>query len=236
MRQHAGISVKSSTNFEEELLRVIADRLFVFDMDGTLLIRTTACVEVAKVLGTLDHLHVLEQKFAAGEMDAFSFAQGIGALWGRVDEQVVRTAFEDTPKLANIKEVTTLIHKAGGKSCLITMSPDFYANLFYEYGFDFIEASQFPSSLNEEIKREHILNPTDKATLVERRCHQLGFNLKQCVAFGDSMSDYHLFKELEHTVSINGDPTLRELARHHYEGSDLLTAFISICDALLLGQ
>jgi len=228
--------MKSSASFEEELLRVIANRLFVFDMDGTLLIRTTACIEIAKVSGTLDHLHILEQKFAAGEIDAFCFAQSIGALWGMVDEQVVRTAFEATPKLANIKEVTTLIQRAGGKSCLITMSPDFYANLFYEYGFDFIEASQFPRSSNEQVKRERILNPTDKITLVERRCHQLGFELKQGVAFGDSMSDYHLFKELEHTVSINGDLTLRELARYHYEGSDLHAAFISICDALLVGR
>jgi len=117
--------MKSSASFEEELLRVIANRLFVFDMDGTLLIRTTACIEIAKVSGTLDHLHILEQKFAAGEIDAFCFAQSIGALWGMVDEQVVRTAFEATPKLANIKEVTTLIQRAGGKSCLITMSPDF---------------------------------------------------------------------------------------------------------------
>jgi phosphoserine phosphatase len=113
------------------------------------------------------------------------------------------------------------------------MSPDFYANLFYEYGFDSIEASQFPRSSNQQVKREHILNPADKAASVQRRCHQLGFELRRYVAFGDSMSDYHLFKELEHTVSINGDSTLRELARYHYEGSDLHAAFLFICDALL---
>jgi hypothetical protein len=49
------------------------------------------------------------------------------------------------------------------------------------------------------------------------------------------MSDYHLFKELEHTVSMNGDSTPKALARYHYEGADLHAAFISICDALLVG-
>lgn len=122
--------MQSSANFEEELLAVVANRLFVFDMDGTLLIRTTACIEIAKVSGTLDQLHVLEQQFAAGEIDAFCFAQKIGALWGMMDEQVVRTAFEATPKLANIKAVTNLIRRGGGRSCLITMSPDFYAKCF----------------------------------------------------------------------------------------------------------
>src|SRR5271156_3870726 len=162
-------------HLEEALLPVLSNRLFVFDMDGTLLIRTTACIEIAKVSGTLDQLHILEQKFASGEIDAFGFAQNIGALWGMVDEQVVRTAFEATPKLANIQAVTNLIRRGGGKSCLITMSPDFYANLFYEYGFDFIEASQFPRGSHEEVKREQILNPKDKAIIVERRCNQLGF-------------------------------------------------------------
>src|SRR6202167_2309494 len=137
-------------------------------MDGTLLIRTTACIEIAKVSGTLDQLHALEQKFAAGEIDALCFAQNIGALWGMVDEQVVRAEFEATPKLTNIKAVTDLIRRGGGKSCLITMSPDFYANLFYEYGFDFIGASQFPRGSHEEVKRENILNPKDKATIVHR--------------------------------------------------------------------
>lgn len=228
--------MKASATFDDGLLSVLANRLFVFDMDGTLLIQTTACIEIAKVSGTLHQLHALEYKFPTGHIDAFCFAQNIGALWGMVDEQVIRTAFDATPKLSNIRAVTDLIRRGGGKSCLITMSPDFYANLFYDYGFDFIGASQFPRSSSEEVKRENILNPKDKATIVERWCKQLGFELKQCVAFGDSMSDYLLFKELEHTVSINGDSTLRNLARYHYQGSDLHDAFLSICDALQKSQ
>jgi phosphoserine phosphatase len=228
--------MKSSANFEEGLLPVMANRLFVFDMDGTLLIRTTACIEIAKVSGTLDQLHCLEQKFAVGEIDAFCFAQNIGALWGPVDEQVVRTAFEASPKLSNIKAVTTLIRRGRGKSCLITMSPHFYANLFYDYGFDFIGASQFPRNSDEELKRENILSPKDKATIVRQWCTQLGFELKRCVAFGDSMSDYLLFKELEHTVSVNGDSTLRASARYCYEGSDLHDAFLAICNALMKSE
>ena len=221
-------------NRDRALETAVPNRLFVFDMDGTLLMKTTACIEIAKVSGTLNQLHALEYKFATGEIDAFRFAQNIGALWGKVDEHVVRKAFEATPKLANIKTVTSLIRSGGGKSCLITMSPDFYANLFYDYGFDFIGASQFPRSSKEDMRRENILSPKDKARIAERWCNQLGFNLSGCVAFGDSMSDYPLFRELEHTVSVNGDSTLRSLARYHYDGSDLHDAFLTICDALTM--
>ena len=116
---------------EDRLLSVMAKRLFVFDMDGTLLIKTTACLEIARATATLDQLHMLEKQLADGEIDAFGFAKKIGALWGMLDERIVRTAFEATPKLEKIKEVTALIRRAGGTSCLITMSPDFYAHLFY---------------------------------------------------------------------------------------------------------
>ena len=216
----------------ERLLSVMANRLFVFDMDGTLLIQTTACVEIAKATGTLHHLDRLEEQFARGEIDAFCFAQQIGALWGSLDSQLIRRAFEATPKLNNIKTVTDLIRRAGGTSCLITMSPDFFAHLFYDYGFDFIGASEFPKSAEEKIAREKILNPQDKAVLVRKWCDQLNLEMNHCVAFGDSMSDYLLFQELEHTVSVNGDPTLKRLARYHYEGLDLNDAFLSVCDRL----
>ena len=49
----------------------MANRLFVFDMDGTLLIKTTACLEIAKATATLDQRHMLETQFANGELDAF---------------------------------------------------------------------------------------------------------------------------------------------------------------------
>jgi phosphoserine phosphatase len=228
-----GLGLKPLASSEDRLLSVMADRLFVFDMDGTLLIKTTACIEIAKAAGTLDQFHALEQKFADGEIDSFCFAKQIGALWGVIDERIVRTAFEATPKLENIRVVTALIRRGGGTSCLITMSPDFYAHLFYDYGFDFIGASQFPRSLEEEILPEKILSPEDKAVIVRKWCHQLGLEMNRCVAFGDSMSDYLLFKELEHTVSVNGDPTLKTLARYHYEGSDLHDAFLTICDKLV---
>jgi phosphoserine phosphatase len=218
---------------QDNLLHVMANRLFIFDMDGTLLVKTTAAIEIAKVTGTIDHLHLLERNFADSVIDAVRFAQEIFASWGILDKNIVRRAFETTPKLENILDVTTLIRRGGGKSCLITMSPDFYAHYFYDYGFDFIEASRFPTCSEEQLLPERILSPKDKAIIAQRLCHQLGFELKDCVAFGDSMSDYILFKELEHTVSVNGDPRIKTLARYQYEGLDLQDAFLSICRELL---
>ncbi len=141
--------------FEEELLPVVANRLFVFDMDGTLLIRTTACIEIAKVSGTLDHLHILEQQFAAGEMDAFSFAQSVGGLWGVVDEQLVRTAFE-APKLANIKKSRLSYGKREANPAWPVTSLRFSPNLHTQrrVGRPFLAARRLSS------RRQQIPQPT----------------------------------------------------------------------------
>jgi len=41
----------------------LAGRLFIFDMDGTLMVKTTASIEIAKITGTIDQLHLLEKSF-----------------------------------------------------------------------------------------------------------------------------------------------------------------------------
>src|ERR1700722_19702280 len=113
--------MQSPTTSRDNILSVMSDRLFIFDMDGTLLVRTTASIEIAKATGTTDELYLLEKSFADGVIDAFRFAQEISAFWGILDRNVIRSVFETTPKLENIENVTELIRRGGGKSCLITM-------------------------------------------------------------------------------------------------------------------
>jgi phosphoserine phosphatase len=45
----------------------IAGRLFVFDMDGTLLPKTSACLEIARATDTLPTLVDLERQFMEDE-------------------------------------------------------------------------------------------------------------------------------------------------------------------------
>jgi hypothetical protein len=51
--------MNSTPRIKQAIQQAIADRLFVFDMDGTLLVRTTTCIEIAKVSGTLDSTNAL---------------------------------------------------------------------------------------------------------------------------------------------------------------------------------
>lgn len=201
------------------------NKLFVFDMDGTLLPRTTASLEIAKKTGTLEELRILESRFAAKELDTKMFASEIHKLWGVLGEDVIRSAFESTTKMKRIDTVISVLAERGHKSCVITMSPDFFAELFLEHGFDYVFASQFPRKPRDVLNPAHILTPDDKVCLTTKMCDELGIDIVDVVAFGDSMSDYPLFRTLVHTVSVNGTPELERLAKYRYRGDDLYEIF-----------
>ena len=206
-------------------------RLFVFDMDGTLLPNTTACLELARATGTSAQLQALETDFASGRIDAKGFALSISKLWGVLDAKVIFDAFANSPKLRNIRKVTREVAGAGGKSCLISMSPDFFTDHFREFGFDYIYASRFPRN-GARLDQNNILVPEDKPGLVRELCASESLDFQETVAFGDSLSDYPLFRCLRFTVAVNSDMELEKLALASYRGDDLYGAFSVIADHL----
>ena len=203
----------------------IAGRLFVFDMDGTLLPKTSACLEIARATDTLPTLVDLERQFMEERIDTKQFARELHLLWSLLDEGLVLTAFNQTPKLHNIQSVMELIAEHGGTSCMITMSPAYYAEHFYRFGLDIIMASQFPTTTDGQVDPDKILSPADKPDLLERLCRTRGLNPIDTVAFGDSGSDIPLFTRLRYTIAVNASPGLRTMAAAAYDGDDLLEAF-----------
>lgn len=200
-------------------------RLFVFDMDGTLLPNTTALLEIAKLTGHFEEITHIEKLYVEGKVDNFSFSRTVVEFWKSLSLNTVKEAFEKAPKIDNIKKVLQTIDENGDVSCLITASQDFFAHHFYDYGFDFIFASKDFCLDKRELIEGRSLQAQHKLMISQQLCHQLGFPFHETVAFGDSISDVKLFQNLVHTVSVNGDHHVRSLASHHYQGKDLLEAF-----------
>jgi phosphoserine phosphatase len=194
-------------------------------MDGTLLRRTSAPVLVAAALGQDESLAELEERFATGAATAVEFARALHKMWGVVPPEVARRAFATAPLLANIREVLADIHGRGERACLITMSPDYFAEQFLEFGFDRVFASRFPRSPEVALDESAILNPEDKPRLAARFCAEHGLEIRHAVAYGDSMSDVFLFREVGLRVSVNGDGHLAGLADIAVEGTDLMVAY-----------
>ena len=200
-------------------------RLFVFDMDGTLLPETTASLEIAKATGTVPELTRMEADFKRGTLDAPLFAERAFELWRHVEGERYRGIFEDTVKIGNIRKTLAAIRSGGDQSCLLTLSPDLYAEHFYDYGFDFVIASRFPRGRNGRIEKGDILDARRKPELVKELCGSIGVSMENTVAFGDGISDLPLFEAAGISVFVNADPDVRGKADIHYEGDDLYEAY-----------
>jgi phosphoserine phosphatase len=201
--------------------------LFVFDMDGTLLPGTTASLELAAALGALDDLHALEAGFAAGDLDTRGFAGAVHELFGGLDAEQVTAAFGASRLLRRVADVFADIRARGERSLVVTMSPDFYAAQLVGLGADAVHASRFPAPPYADVVFDPsgILTPDDKPRLVAAELAAQGIDAERCVAFGDSMSDAPLFRALRHTVAVNADEHLRDLAAASYVGDDLWPAY-----------
>jgi phosphoserine phosphatase len=208
-------------------------RAHIFDMDGTLLHGTTAPVLLAAALGQPEALAALEERFSLGSATTVQFARALHEMWGVVAPEVAQKAFAAPPVLDNVPDVLADIRRRDERSCLITMSPDYFAEQFLDFGFDAVFASSFPRSADTPLDESAILSPRDKPRLAERFCAEHGLALKDAIAYGDSMSDVFLFAAVGVRVSVNGDHHLEELSDIAVEGTDLLLAYRAareLCD------
>lgn len=200
--------------------------LHVFDMDGTLLKGSTASLELAERLGTVAELLALEKAFGAGVIDTRGFAAEIHALWRELTAEHVADAFRDAPWLEGIAEVCADIRERGEHSAVITMSPDFFARHLLDLGVDTVAASRFPvPPFREPLDPSGILDPAAKVRVAEELRERYGLPLDRLVAYGDSMSDAPLFRHLTHTVAVNADHHLADLATASYRGGDFTEAY-----------
>jgi phosphoserine phosphatase len=200
-------------------------RAHIFDMDGTLLHGTSAPALLATAMGTVEALHELEERFAAGTATTVEFARALHEMWGVVEPGVVRNAFAAAPLLSNVREVLADIRERDERACLITMSPDYFAEQFLDFGFDAVFGSRFPRTADAPLDETAILDPQDKPRLAERFCADHGLALHDAIAYGDSMSDVFLFDEVGVRVSVNGDHHLEERSDIAVEGMDLFVAY-----------
>lgn len=197
----------------------------MFDMDGTLLHGTTAPLLLASALEADDALAALEARFATGAASTVEFARALHELWGVVTPEVAQRAFASAPLLTGLDTVLGDIHDRGERACLITMSPDYFAEQFLELGFDAVYASGFPRAADVPLDESAILSPDDKPVLAARFCAEHGLALADAIAYGDSMSDVPLFAAVGVRVSVNGDHHLAERADVAVVGTDLLVAY-----------
>jgi phosphoserine phosphatase len=213
--------------------------LHVFDMDGTLPRGTTASIEIARATGTLaqlEELEELEKAFALGTVDTRGFAAQLHGLWHGLTSDTVAEVFRDSPWIEGVAEVFTDIADRNEHSAVVTMSPDFFADLLRAVGADDVHASRFPAlPMHRPPDPAGILTPADKVTIVDGLLARHGIGPDRCIAYGDSGSDIPLFEHLRHTVAVNPTPALGSIAARRFTGGDLYAIYTAARELLSPG-
>jgi phosphoserine phosphatase len=219
------VPCKVSFNVGARILEPVS-LLHVFDMDGTLLRGTTASVEIARSLGRLPEFLELETRFAGGALSTHEFAVAAARMYAELTPASVAAVFHASPWLARLADVMADIAARGEHSVVVTLSPDFFADLLGGMGVREVHASRFPPlPLVEPVDPTGILEPADKVRIVETVRTRLGLGRGDCIAYGDSSSDVPLFEHLTRTIAVNAGRPLRSLAGLCVDGDDLLPMY-----------
>jgi phosphoserine phosphatase len=197
-------------------------RLHLFDLDGTLLHRSAAPVEISRQLG-LDHeIAELERDFVTRRIDSRIYAQRVHGLWTGLTEIHVAAAFEGAPWLRRIRDTWAEIRDRGEYCAVISLSPSFFVERLTAWGAHAAYGSLFPHvPFAEPVDPAGILTPAAKVEIADRLCARFGLTRANCVAYGDSLSDADLFGSVPISVAVNADQHVAALATHSYTGQDL---------------
>lgn len=197
-------------------------RLHIFDMDGTLL-RGSACLELSRHMGQIDAVNEIEAKWSVGNVGHVEFYELCLPLWAGMTEADVDDVFAMTDWLDGIPDVWRDIADRGENSAVITLSPQFFADRLLRWGVGSAHGAEVYAGVVPDPNL--VLTPDSKVGLAQDLMTRYGVDAVDVVAYGDSSSDVPLFRELSHTVAVNGTASLREVAAVSYEGPDLREAY-----------
>ncbi|WP_159769941.1 HAD family hydrolase [Streptomyces sp. HM190] len=201
-------------------------RLHLFDLDGTLLHRTAAPVEISRQLGLELEIAELERDFVTRHVDSRTYAQRVHELWAGLTEMHVAAAFKGAPWLLRIQDTWAEIRDRGEYCAVISLSPSFFVERLTSWGAHAAYGSLFPAvPFTEPVNPAGILTPAAKVEIADRLCARFGLTRADCVAYGDSLSDADLFGSVPISVAVNADQHLAALATHSYTGQDLWDAY-----------
>lgn len=206
-------------------------KLHVFDMDGTLL-HGAASVELCRHIGRLAEADAVEQAWVRGEITDVQFWERMLPLWADLTDESIDRAFENARWIDGITEVFADIAARGEHSAVISQSPLFFVRRLQRWGVEAVfGAGVEPGG---RAGRDLLITVEDKVAITEHLMAEHGLSEADCVAYGDSTSDVGLFTRLPHSVAVNGNVRIRELAARSYVGSDLRQAY-ALGRALLAG-
>lgn len=194
-----------------------------FDLDGTLLQRTTVSLLIAKHFGQEEAIHELDRAFGAGEISNRAIADAsAGVIAGRTTDEI-EAVLTATTWIDGIDETIRALAEHGTQALVATITWKFAAEFLCErHGF--VAASGTEHQVADGVVGDSIsryFDEHDKLRFVEAWCAEHGYSLSDVAAVGDSRSDLPLFRRAGRSVALNATLDARGAATVALDTDDL---------------
>jgi phosphoserine phosphatase len=195
----------------------------VFDLDGTLLRRTTVSLLLAEYLGHTETFDELERSFAAGEISNRAIADASARCYAGRTTSEIRSVLAAASWIDGIDETVRTLAETGTHVLLATITWRLAAELLKErHGFTSVSGTELQITngvVGDVVSR--YFDEHDKLRFVEDWCAQSGYSMSQVAAIGDSRSDVPLFRRVGMSIALNATPDARAVATHVLDTEDL---------------
>ncbi len=220
--------------FQRESIYRRNRRLFVFDMDSTLI--------QAEVIDELAKLHAVGEQVAAitaaamrGEIDfQQSFRQRVALLRG-LPESRVKEILHRVPLVGGAEQLIFMLKRLGYKTAIVSGGFRFFGNqLKKRLGIDYLFANELEIAdglVTGQVTGE-IIDGRRKAELLTEIARRENISLDQVVAVGDGANDLPMLNLAGMGIAFHAKPLVRSSARHavSHLGLDSLLYLIGVRD------
>lgn len=214
-------------------------RLFVFDMDSTL-IEAEVIDELAKLHGVGDKVSAITASAMRGELDfKQSFTKRVALLAGLPESRlndVVRTI----PLAGGAERLIQTLKSLGYKTAVLSGGFTFFGrHLQNRLGIDYVYANELETANGTVTGRVvgEIVDGKKKAELLKMLADKENISVDQVVAVGDGANDLPMLNLAGMGIAFHAKPLVRQSASHSVShlGLDALLYLIGVRDRDLDG-
>ena len=209
-------------------------RLFVFDMDSTL-IQGEVIDELAKLHGVGEQVSAITAAAMRGELDfKQSFARRVALLRG-LAESNLKTVLETIPLAEGAERLISTLKMLGYKTAILSGGFTFFGEYLQKrLGIDYVFANELEmesGAVTGDVVGD-IVDGKQKAQLLEAIATSENISLDQVVAVGDGANDLPMLNLAGMGIAFHAKPLVRESARHSVShlGLDSLLYLVGVRD------
>jgi phosphoserine phosphatase len=209
-------------------------RLFVFDMDSTL-IQGEVIDELAKMAGVGDEVVKITEAAMRGELDfKQSFTRRVGLLQGLPETRVLEL-LDRIPLVEGAEQLIATLKVLGYRTAILSGGFTFFAqHLKRKLGIDYVHANQLEiidGVVSGRVTTE-IVDGAKKAALLREIARRENISLEQVVAVGDGANDLPMLGIAGMGIAFRAKPLVRQSAGHSvsFLGLDSLLYLIGVRD------